>query len=191
MSRAVGGGRRMVALLALVSLAACDGWRGPASQSVAPAAPPLAPQLWLVQPLDAAGTATASRYVCTDAALREAFQSTRPTVEGRPCTDATPLESRNNSWALRCLVGRQPFMISTASVGDPSEDFRFDFALTPIALGLGASGPAIREGRRFRQIGPCPPGWRIGDRARPGHMPERVRQGLRPSVRPGMPAASK
>ena len=177
MAETVGGGRSAAFLLVLLALAACDSWRGTQTQDAAQSPAPEPRQLWLVQSVGEDGAPAASRYVCTDAALREAFQRPRATVEGRPCKDITMPELKDNAWFVRCLIGRQSFAISASTLGDPSEAFQFDYALTPVVIyGFGKSGPPIREVRRFRRIGPCPEGWRVGDRARPGRMPERLRR---------------
>jgi hypothetical protein len=193
MAETVCGGRSAVLILVLLALGACDSWRPSRTQTAAPAPEPDPRQLWLVQSVGEDGVRSASRYVCTDAALREAFQRPPARVKGRACEDITAPALKDRAWFVRCLIGAQTFAISASTVGEPSEDFLFDFAVTPIEIyGIGKAGPPVREVRRFRRIGPCPDGWRVGDRAKPGRMPERVRrQGLSPSVRPGMPAASK
>ena len=177
MAETVGGGRSAVLILVLLALAACDSWRGARTQAAAQA-PQLDPrQLWLVQSVGEDGVRSASRYVCTDAALREAFQRPPAKVKGRPCEDITVPALKDNAWFVRCLIGEQTFAITASTVGDPAEDFLFDFAMTPIAIyDIGKAGPPVREVRRFRRVGPCPEGWRVGDRARPGRMPERVRR---------------
>jgi len=177
MAETVGGGRSAALLLVLLALAACDSWREARTHESAPSPVPDPRQLWLVQSVGEDGARSASRYVCADAALRETFQRPRAEVKGRPCQDITMPELKDNAWFVRCLIGRQSFAVSASTLGDPSEDFQFDFALTPIEVyGFGKAGPPVREIRRFRRVGPCPEGWRIGDRARPGRMPERVRR---------------
>jgi hypothetical protein len=177
MAEAVGGGRSAVLILVLLALGACDSWRGARTQAAAPTAEPAPRQLWLVQAIGEDGAHLTSRYICTDAALRESFQRPPARVKGRPCEDITMPALKDNAWFVRCLIGEQTFAITASTVGDPSEDFLFDFAVTPIAIyGIGKAGPPVRDIRRFRRIGPCPEGWRVGDRARPGRMPERIRR---------------
>jgi hypothetical protein len=135
------------------------------------------PQLWLVQVVDPKGAIKRSVFVCADAAVRETLLRARAEVNGKRCKDETPNYVKENGWALRCVAGRQPFAVSSTTIGDLRQDFQFDFTLTPIDFltpQLEHKSGAVRQVRHFRRIGLCPSGWRIGDHAKPGRRPHRT-----------------
>jgi hypothetical protein len=157
-----------LAALLLLSLAACNGADTEArilarQRALEP------PQLWLVQAVGRTGATTASTFVCADTAVRDTFSRTRTEVNGQPCRDVTAPLLQERQWSLRCQVNGRMFAVSAQTVGDVTQDFRLDFALTPLAHAPGDQ--TVRESLRFRQVGACPAGWRIGDQARPGHRP--------------------
>jgi hypothetical protein len=154
--------------LLLLGLAACAAEHDADAGVVARRPDP--PQLWLVQVIGKNGMAAASTYVCADTPLREAFVRT-PQVEGAPCTDVTRLLLRDHEWALRCQARGRQFAVSTQTLGDVTQDFRLDSQLTPVVRLPGIE--PLREARRFRHLGPCPAGWRVGDHAKPGEHPRR------------------
>jgi len=163
-----------VPLLAFLGLAACDAGHGAEAARIlarSQAADP--PQLWLVQSVNPAGAATSATFVCADARLRDAFGRTRAEVDGAPCRDVTPPLMQNRQWALRCQARGRLFALSARTLGDVTEDFRLEVALTPLMS--PARGEPMREAHRFRHVGACPTGWRAGDQARPGQRPRRFR----------------
>lgn len=165
----------LLAALALLALTACQAAPDATSQIIARQQALDPPQLWLAQVVGEGGRPKASVFICVDAKLREGFARTRAEVNGAPCRDATGPIEKAHEWALRCLVGGQPFAVSAATTGDLAQDFRLDFALTPLWSPRGPDDDSrtVRQTRRFRRVGPCPAGWRIGDQARPGHRPWR------------------
>ncbi len=174
----------------LLGLVGCDGSGDTETQVRARQQAIDPPQLWIVQVIAGNGEATASTFVCADAAIRETFARTRAEVNGKRCEDTTGPVQKAHEWALSCRAQGREFAISASTLGDVSQDFWLNFALTPLfdPTGIGT----VRQTRHFRNVGPCPNGWRIGDQAKPGHQPRKSRlYGLRPSVRPGMPAASR
>lgn len=135
------------------------------------------PQLWLVDALTETGAVKASVFVCADTSLRETFVRTRAEVNGEVCKDTTAPVMKENGWALRCAAHGRPFAVSASTVGDPKQDFQLNFGLTQLYYFPTVTGPqrmSVRQSRHFRRIGACPVGWRIGDRARPGHKPRRA-----------------
>jgi hypothetical protein len=135
------------------------------------------PQLWRVDALTETGEVKASVFVCADTALRETFVRTRAEVNGEICKDTTEPVMRENGWALRCQAHGWPFAVSATTVGDPQQDFRLNFGLTQLYYVPTPNDPPamqVRQSRRFRRVGDCPYGWRIGDQARPGHKPWRT-----------------
>jgi len=165
-------GRIAVLLGLLTGLAACDAGRATETQIRARQQTIDPPQLWLVQVVGDRGAATASVFVCADSSLREAFVRARAEVNGAPCRDTTPPTARGNAWSLRCEAKGEAYAVSTATYGDLTQDFRLNFALTPIAQLPGVE--TVRQTERFRRMGACPDGWRIGDQARPGRKPHKV-----------------
>jgi hypothetical protein len=155
----------------LLSLAACDGDAN-ASSAVNARRAQDTPQLWLVQVIGEGGLPTAPTFVCASTPPREAFVHTLQ-VEGAPCRDVTPPLMRKRHWALRCRAKGSLFAVSDQTLGDVTEDFRLVSMLTPVTQ-LSGVGP-LRLAQRFRHVGSCPPGWRVGDQASPGQRPRRHR----------------
>jgi hypothetical protein len=166
-------GRIAVLLVLLGGLGACDAGRATETQIRARQQTIDPPQLWLVQVVGERGAATASVFVCADSSLREAFVRARAEVNGAPCRDTTPPIVRVNAWSLRCEANGEAYAVSTATYGDLTQDFRLNFALTPLAHIPGVD--TVRQTERFRRMGACPDGWRIGDQARPGRKPRKTR----------------
>jgi hypothetical protein len=140
------------------------------------------PQLWLAQVLGDGGKVKGQVFVCADSALIEGFARARAEINGRPCVDATSPRVKPNGWTLRCTAGRRGFAVSSVTVGDLQQDFLVNFSLTELTYFTVGSHPnftlqndpppqSVRQVRRFRHIGACPSGWRIGDQARPGRRP--------------------
>jgi hypothetical protein len=169
-------GLRALAVLALLSLAACDIGQETPTQILARQQAVDPPQLWLVQVVGATGAVKGSVFVCADTSLRDSFGRARAEVNGQLCRDTTSPFVKPNGWSLSCVAGGRPFAVSTASIGDPQRDFRVDFALS--SLDIFNPGPdrehlTVRQSRHFRRFGECPAGWRVGDQARPGEHPVR------------------
>ena len=168
--------RLALTVLALLGLVACDG--GPNTETTLVARPQAIdpPHLWRVEVIGETGAVRTAIYVCADTPLREAFVRARAEVNGKTCTDITSPVVKANGWVLRCMADGHPFAVSAAAVGDLQHDFRLDFGLTQLLLFRSADDAApitVREARHFLRMGPCPPGWRIGDQAKPGHRPRR------------------
>ena len=167
------------ARLGLVGLTGCDVGRANSTESriLTRQATIDPPQLWRVEVLGDAGAVRAAVYVCADAAVRETFTRTRAEVNGAPCRDATSPKIADHGWALVCVAEGRPYAVSASTIGDTAQDFRLNFGLTQIddtPAGLGPGHLAVRQSRRFRRIGACPAGWRIGDQAKPGKAPPRT-----------------
>jgi hypothetical protein len=162
----------LVAVL-LLTLSACDAAQTPEAQAAAADAPGGPSQLWQVDVIGEDGKPSATALACVDDALREQFMMARAKVNGRKCMDITPPGQKARGWMLRCQTGGRWFNLSSAATGDETHDFTLDVAMTPVFPELGT----VRQVRRFRRIGACPPGWRIGDQARPGEKPARRKAG--------------
>jgi hypothetical protein len=181
MTGAAAGGRRtpapglraLAALLLLVGLGACDIGAGSQAKVLARQQAVDPPQLWLVQVIGAQNLPTAATFVCADTPIRETFTRARAEVNGEPCRDNTVAKLKEREWALTCHAQGRIFAVSASTLGDLSRDFRLNFALTPLFDRSGVG--TVRQTRRFRLMGACPFGWRIGDQAKPGHRPRRSR----------------
>ena len=159
--------RFFAAVLLALSLAGCKAAPDTTAQIRArqQAIDPL--QLWLVEAIDGAGRVQGRAYVCADTAVRETFLRARAEIDGEPCLDDAGPVVRPGLWTVRCRAQGRRFAVSAMTTGDPARDFRLDFALPPLDHATGAA----RQTRRFRQVGPCPAGWNIGDQAPPGGRP--------------------
>lgn len=125
------------------------------------------PSLWRVETLDPAGAPSAALLVCADAAMRDGFRRANAEVDGRACLTLSGAVDRPGLYASRCMLGGRRYAVSVAQDGDPSADFTATFTFAA----LDGSDVRARQIRRFRRIGPCPAGWRIGDQAPPGGPP--------------------
>jgi len=158
----------------VVGLAACQAEPSTADELVARQKTIDPPQLWLAQVIGDAGKVTGQVFVCADGPMREAFARARAEVNGRPCIDATSPRVKPNGWRLRCTVAGRAFGESSVTMGDLQTDFLVNFSLTELNYFPGPHDPplqSVRQVRRFRHVGACPEGWRIGDQAKPGRRP--------------------
>jgi hypothetical protein len=161
--------RVALAALLLLALAACDVAQSQQVQAAAPEPPTGPSQLWQVDVIGAGGKPEATMLACVDDELRKQFLATRAKVNGGGCVDITQPVEKSRGWALRCQTQGRWFTISSAATGDETHDFRLDVAMTPVFPEMGTA----HQIRRFRRLGPCPAGWRIGDQAKPGERPAR------------------
>lgn len=122
------------------------------------------PTLWRVQSLASDGAVTGEVLVCADASMRTGFDRANAEIDGVPCISPRAGVERPGLYANRCLLAGRPFGLTVNRSGDPDRDFTLAFAFRP----LDGSGAASRQVRRFRLVGGCPAGWKIGDQAHPG-----------------------
>jgi hypothetical protein len=155
-------------LLACLSLAGCDSTAEVTTarftarkQAIDP------PQLWLAQVVEPGGAVRSSAFICADTVLRETFPRARAEVNGVSCLDMGTPVVKPGLFAVRCRANGHRYGESIATTGDPTQDFRLVFAVTS----LDQRAVSVRQDRRFRRVGPCPAGWRIGDQAKPGERP--------------------
>jgi hypothetical protein len=122
------------------------------------------PRLWRVEALDAQGAVAAELLVCADTNLRAGFGRANAEADGQPCLPFGDTVDRPGVYAVRCVLDGRRYGLTVSRTGDPGRDFTAAFALTS----LDGSGRATRQVRRYREVGPCPAGWGIGDQVRPG-----------------------
>ena len=119
------------------------------------------PRLWLAQPLSPSGRVIRSIAVCADNKLREGFARADPAVNGEPCRAVSPVVEKPGLYALRCEAVGYTFAATVTTRGDLRRDFQVRYALMPLDTGRG---PFVQT-LRYRMVGPCPAGWKIGDEA--------------------------
>src|SRR5579859_1945392 len=158
-----------IAALLVLGLTACDAAQNAQAQAAPPEPQPGLSQLWQVDLIGANGKPEATTLACVDDELRKQYVATRVKVNGGGCIDITTPAQKSRGWALRCQAQGRWFTISSSATGDAAHDFRLDVAMTPVFPELGTA----HQVRRFRRLGACPAGWRIGDQAKPGERPVR------------------
>lgn len=158
----------LAAAASALNLAACD---------LAPGAVGLAarqaqidpPRLWLAEAVGPSARVFRAVEICADRGLQEGFARADPEVNDQPCRATSPIVSKPGLYAMRCEAVGQSFAVAVTSQGDLQRDFKVRYALTPLETGRG---PFVHT-LRYRLLGSCPAGWRIGDqgpsdRAPPG-----------------------
>lgn len=121
------------------------------------------PRLWLAEVMGPNGAPTRTVQVCADQSLRDGFARAQPEVNHQPCRATSEIVSKPGLYALRCEAVGQSFGVTVTSRGDMRRDFTVRYALTPLDSGRAAYVNTLR----YRLLGPCPAGWRIGDQAPP------------------------
>ena len=123
------------------------------------------PQLWLAEVTG--GPQAAAVFVCADDRVRQGLTAARAEVNGTPCASIGNPVEKPGLYAQRCGADGVRYALHVTTEGDQARDFQVAFALQS----LDGPAAAVRQTRRYRLIGPCPAGWRIGDQARPGKQP--------------------
>jgi hypothetical protein len=117
------------------------------------------PGLWLAEALSPSGHTTRQIAVCADAKLREGFARADPEVNGEPCRAISPVVEKPGLYALRCEAVGYTFAATVTARGDLKRDFQVRYALKALDTGRG---PFVQT-LRYRLVGACPAGWKIGD----------------------------
>ncbi|MDB5441735.1 MAG: hypothetical protein JWP73_111 [Phenylobacterium sp.] len=155
--------RRLAPVLAAgacaLNLAACD--LTPDARRAARQAQIDPPRLWLAEAVGPSGRVLRAVEVCADRRLHEGFARADPEVNDQPCRATSPIVSKPGLYAMRCEAVGQSFAVAVTSEGDLRRDFKVRYALTPLESGRG---PFVQT-LRYRLLGSCPAGWRIGDHA--------------------------
>lgn len=141
-------------LLAALSLAACDD-AASAKRFAQRQAELDPPRLWKMQDPDGASR------ICADSIILVGFSRAQLEVSGAPCVPEGHPVSKAGVYALRCRGPAGGFAISAASWGDPRRDFFVRYQVAPLQGQAGQGAKTVR----YTLLGPCPAGWRIGDRA--------------------------
>jgi hypothetical protein len=159
------GRRRLAPLLAAagfaaLSLAACDGHGdGETARLAARQAAIDPPQLWQAQAVVGRGIVLRTVRICADQKLRDSFQRAEPEVNAEPCRTFGPVVTSPGLYALRCTAEGHRFGVTVTTRGDMERAFEVNYSVAPLDLDRG---PFIQT-VRYRALGACPRGWRIGD----------------------------
>jgi hypothetical protein len=118
------------------------------------------PQLWRADTLGPHGQVWSSVEICVDRKLREGFTRANPAINGDSCEPLGYVVVKPGLYALRCRALGRTFGVTVANQGDPARDVTVRYAVTELE-------PSVRvfaQTLRYHLVGPCPSGWRIGDR---------------------------
>ncbi|MDB5430340.1 MAG: hypothetical protein JWP35_1456 [Caulobacter sp.] len=153
---------RLSALPALLALSAVSACNQPdpiaAMQARQAAADP--PQLWSVQVTDAsARPGDKPILMCTDRLIRTGFLNQHAFTQTDSCQPERAPVVKPDSVSMRCAMGGESYAIYNAAKGDQAKDFQVTFTMRSIQ----GDAVSLRQTRRYRHIGPCPAGWKIGD----------------------------
>ena len=91
--------------------------------------------------------------------MRLGFVRPSPGVGAMPCLMLeTPVEVPGR-YAFRCQLGDQEWAVTSLWRGDRARDFTDSVFVSS----LDAPFRTYAMNRRYRRLGPCPPGWAAGD----------------------------
>ncbi|THD74217.1 MAG: hypothetical protein E7812_17940 [Phenylobacterium sp.] len=178
------------AALAL-TLGACDD-QGDAARLTARQALLDPARLWQAQEVVGRGIVMRTVRICADQKLRDSFQRAEPEVNAEPCRTLGPVVTRPGLYALRCRAEGHRFGVTVTTRGDTDRAFEVSYAVTPLDL---ERGPFVQT-VRYRLLGTCPAGWRIGDQAEvdaagapmPPGTADPNAAGAKPGAVPGLPS---
>lgn len=122
------------------------------------------PRLWSAAVIG--GGPPAEMFICADSSIRDAMTRTIADVNGELCL-ADKVTSTANGYVTFCSTPERRYSVSLRTEGDRSRDFKATFILHT----LEAPVVSAWQVRRYRLVGACPAGWRIGDQAKPGQTP--------------------
>jgi hypothetical protein len=122
------------------------------------------PRLWSAEVVS--GAQPAQVYICADSGIRDGFARTIADVNGELCL-ADKVAATADSYVTFCSTSARRYAVSLRTEGDRGRDFKATFTLHT----LEAPVVSAWQVRRYRLIGACPTGWRIGDQAKPGQPP--------------------
>src|SRR4051812_47521009 len=122
------------------------------------------PRLWSAAVIG--GGPPAEMFICADSGIRDGFARTIADVNGELCL-ADKVVATADSYVTFCSTPERRYAVSLRTEGDRRRDFKATFILHT----LEAPVVSAWQVRRYRLIGACPAGWRIGDQAKAGQSP--------------------
>lgn len=98
--------------------------------------------------------------ICADRQVASGFFSIVPAAGGQECRrDPGQMKSTGVGMRYRCRLNKVDYAVSSVTSGDPVRDFVVSSSAYPIL----DPGPAYVRSLRFRRMGACPAGWKVGD----------------------------
>ncbi|HEY9218722.1 MAG TPA: hypothetical protein VIO94_11775 [Phenylobacterium sp.] len=125
------------------------------------------PQLWRVEALSADGSAQDAVRLCADTPLMQGFAHPTPAIDGARCVFERQVVRTSQGYVQRCELFGRRYSVHVGVAGDRRSDFTVRMAMLP----LQADHAGVAQTLRYRRLGPCPAGWKIGDTDKPGHGP--------------------
>ena len=165
---------------AVLGLAACqrEAATGTAVVPRAAVARVTGPSLWTIEAVND-GKVVRTVQICADDAVKSSFSRPTPEFKGQPCDRAPNASDVGGSYAARCRMDHQNYVVSATRRGDPDRDFTVDMSVAR----QDKSGPTFEQTRHYVRMGPCPAGWNVGDTAALGDR--QVTNALTPSPAAG------
>jgi hypothetical protein len=146
------------------------------------------PRLWEAKALIGRGIVLRTVRICADQKLRDSFRRAEPQVNSEPCRTVGPVVATPDLYALRCTAEGHRFGVTVTTRGDFDRAFEVSYSVAPLDL---ERGPFVQT-VRYRLIGRCPIGWRIGDQrevdAAGTPVPPGETGGPRPGGVPALPS---
>jgi hypothetical protein len=125
------------------------------------------PQLWRVEALADDASAADTVRLCADTPLVQGFARPTPAMGETRCVFERQVVRTSHGYVQRCELFGRRYSVHVSVAGDPYSDFTVRMAMLP----LQADHAGVAQTLRFRWLGPCPAGWKIGDTDKPGHGP--------------------
>ena len=148
--------------VAALGLAGCDGRGDGEAARLAARQAALDPlRLWEAKAVIGHGIVMRTVRICADAKLRDSFQRAQPQVNAEPCRTLGPVVAKPGLYALRCVADGQRFGVTVTTRGDMDRAFEVRYSVAPLDQERGPFSQTVR----YKLLGPCPAGWRIGDEA--------------------------
>jgi hypothetical protein len=144
-------------------LAACGKKETPTVRAEVAIQPAAKPSLWRIEAVND-GRVVRTLDLCADQAIQAGFRRPSPELNGHPCDRAKNVVETDQSYAARCRLDHNNYVVRTTQSGDAARDFTVQMSVTRQDL----AGPTFEQTRHYTRIGDCPAGWRIGDAAAPG-----------------------
>lgn len=147
----------LLPLIILPLAAACTAGGDAIGRRAAAADPP---QLWSIEVVDAsARPGDRPIEICADSLIRTGFIAQHAQAGDYPCqVDRAPVITAASA-SMRCVIGDRQYAIYNAASGDLSRDFQVKFTMRSI----GGDDVYLTQTRRYRYLGACPAGWKVGD----------------------------
>lgn len=147
----------------LLGLAACGPAHKASSEGPAAPSPTGATNLWRIEAIND-GKVVKTLDMCADAVVQSTFSRPAPEIGGQPCQVAPGAKTTDGSYAARCRLGGNNYVVSATQTGDLSRDFTVEMSVAR----QDKNGPTYEQTRRYVKLGACPAGWQAGDSAAPG-----------------------